>query len=407
MNRTFASTALVACFWLLTSSSSSYSQDQDLQGKWGLGLNVGGQRLFGDLTNVGFGLGFEGVASYRILKFADVALALGYNQLKLVGSTTDFFNADIKGSFEIISKGKFRPFVSLGAGTLGKSGFWEAAFFGGGGFRFLVDRRFVLGVGADYRHTTTDALDGPPAGKSKDGYLNVRAGLTYYFPSSTYESEQIIANERAPLFEVSEEGDTSEEPSENSSRSELETKNMEEYIKLKSRIDELNQNMNSKEQEIQRLQSRLSERRKTLALLEKKAAGQRSLSIPKTTSMSGFNEIYQQALINYYNKNYAEAVSLLRLLIKQYPDHELASHCQYWIGRNLFALNQFKQAADELTKVLAYENSSKKDETLLLLGKTYLKLGAKEKAKEVFNRLLRECPNSELVVEARDTAQKL
>jgi TolA-binding protein len=406
MNRTFASVALATCLWLLT-SPNSYSQNRESRGKWGFGLNVGGQRLYGDLTNVSIGIGFEGLASYRFLKFADVALALGYNQLKFAAITTDFFNADIKGNFEIVSKGTFRPYVSLGAGTIGKSGVWEAAFIGGGGFRFLLDHRFALAFGADYRHTTTDALDGTLAGKSKDGYLNVRAGLSYYLPSSTYGAEEIIANESAPFFEVANEGDPFEEQQQSQSNPELETKNMEEYVKLKSRIDELNLNMNSKDQEIQRLQSRLNERRKTLALLEKKAAGQRSVSIPKTSSMSGFNEIYQQALINYYNKNYAEAVSLLRLLIKQYPDHELVSHCQYWIGRNLFALNQFKQAADEITKVLAFEHSSKKDEALLLLGKTYLKLGTKENAKEAFNRLLRECPNSELTAEARDSVQKL
>ncbi|MFQ5770777.1 MAG: tol-pal system YbgF family protein, partial [bacterium] len=186
-----------------------------------------------------------------------------------------------------------------------------------------------------------------------------------------------------------------------------ETMNMEEYVKLKSRIDALSQGIDTKENEIERLQGSLSERKKLLTSLENKAAKQPMKNLAKTSSMSGFSEIYEEALANYYNKSYSEAISLFKVLLQQYPNHTLASNCQYWIGQSLFAMNRFQESIDAFYKVLSYERSLKKDESLFILGKAYLKIGSGERAKESFSRLIREYPNSEFVEDAKTYIGKL
>ncbi|MFQ5769948.1 MAG: outer membrane beta-barrel protein, partial [bacterium] len=194
MNREVRIWALIVSLFAFT--AVSYSQvTQVATNKWSVGLNVGGQRLYGDRTSVGVGLGFEGFITNRLLKFADLSFALGYSQLKYkfttIPSTTDLFNADLKGNFEVVSRGLLRPFVTVGLGVVnfhilnsGIGRFWDATLFGGGGFKINFNSRFDWIIAADYRFTTGDNFDNIiNEGKSKDGYLNVRAGVAYKLPT--------------------------------------------------------------------------------------------------------------------------------------------------------------------------------------------------------------------------------
>ncbi len=408
MNRKFVAFSLLV-FFLTT--SVSYSQEYN--DKFGLGFNAGGQRIYGDITDVGIGIGFEGMGTYRILRFADLMLALGYSQLKydhpILGNnnTTDLFNIDLRTNFELISRGIVRPYVTLGLGALnfhvgntgGSGRFWDAAVIGGGGLKFRVSPQVALAIGADYRHTTGDDFDAQRGG-TKDGYLSVRGGFAYYFQTAGSEASGIIADSRAPIFEV--EDDPFATPEQGAEAfAGGDTKDMEEYAKMKSRIDELNQWMEGREQEIARLQSTLSERKRQLTTLEKKAAVQPPIALSKSSSMSGFSQVYEEALTNYYNENYSESLSLFRLLVQQNPSHSLVSSCHYWIGQNLFALNRFSEAVDAYNKVLDNERSSKRDDALFHLGRAFLKMGNGATAKQFFSRLINECPSSEFVAEAR------
>lgn len=420
MNRKFAA-ALGFVFFLTT----TFSYSQEYNDKFGLGFNAGGQRIYGEgrLTGVGIGIGFEGFASYRILRFADLSLAIGYSQLKYdvpIGqvlpagtNTTDLFNLDVRTNLELISKGIVRPYLSLGVGELsfhvgnsGRGRFWDVAFIGGGGLRFRVSPKSAVTIAADYRHTTGDGFDGLPPSGAKDGYLSVRGGFAYFFPTAATEASGIIADNRAPIFEIeddpfADQGQVSNDPIGSNG------KEMEEYVRMKSRVDELNQWMEGREQEIARLQSQLSERRKQLNTLEKKAASQPPVNLPKSSSMSGFSQVYEEALTNYYNENYTESLSLFRLLLQQNPKHPLISSCHYWIGQNQYALNRFTEAVEAYQRVLDNNRSSKKDDALFQLGRTFLRMNNSATAKQFFTRLINECPGSEFVGEARTQMAKL
>ncbi|MCH8953841.1 tetratricopeptide repeat protein [candidate division KSB1 bacterium] len=388
-------------------------------GKFGVGLQGGVQKFYSDFLNAPLGPGIDGFVSFRYLKFADLSMALGYSQLKAGVGKNQIFTADLKTDLELISKGLFRPLVSLGAGMISYQSFpgrkLTPAFFGGGGFRFRLSPKLAWHVVADYRFTLTDQIDNFAGGKSKDGYLNVRTGITFYPGGEEEGRPQILADLRAPLFEVEADPDTyrpfQDEPFydnvDGGMPGQQEAKDMEEYVKFKSRIDALSQDMDSKEKKIIQMQNALNERKRTLASMENRAEKQPGRSLPKNSSMSGFSEIYEEALINYYNKNYTEAISLLRLLLQQYSSHSLASNCQYWIAQSMFSMNQYGDSIDEFYKVLSYQRSLKKDDSIFLLGQAYLKIGEGERAKESFTRLIREYPHSEFVQGAQSYLRNL
>jgi tol-pal system protein YbgF len=415
-------TSLGLAVFLLLFTLSSTSHAQGFKSKFGFGLNIGGQRLYGDRTSVQLGVWFEGLINYRILKFADIAFALGYSQLKYklptsVSNTTDLINADLKGNFEIISKGLIRPYLSLGFGVIsfnvynsGKGRFSDATLFGGGGVKIHLGNQFDWIVGADYRFTTSDELDNiglSPEGKSKDGFLNVRAGVNYHLASPDDETPQILAMEKAPFYEIEGTPGSVVGGQKYPANAEQETKNMEEYVRLKSRIDDLAERIDSKEKEISNLQLQLNERKQKVTYMEQRAEKKSPVPIGSSSSMSGFSEIYERGLTNFYNKQYSEAISLFQLLLKQYPNHSLVSNCQYWIGESYLAMGRYQESIDAFYKVLSFPRSLKKDDSLFHLGKAFLKIGSGERARESFARLIREYPNSEFVREAKEYLGKL
>lgn len=377
--------------------------------------------MYGDKKS-GIGAGLEGSVMYRVLPMADVVLSAGYSQLKYhdpgFKRFTNLINVDLKGNFEVISKGMIRPFVTAGLGiinfkhqnsTFGR--FSDAAFFGGGGIKLRLNRSFDSFVGADYRFTTADELDdrtlGGKQGNANDGYLNVRAGVSYFLPGKQREVPQVVAMENVPFDQLDSAELASEGQGSVASNPDTETKDMEQYIKLKSRIDDLSDKIDSKEGTISQLRRHVENKKQQVASLSKTVSRNPSVNLRPSTNKSGFADIYEEALAYYYNRNYNQATSLFSLLLQQYPTHALAANCQYWIAECDYQLGRYQDAIDASFKVLGYRRSPKKDDTLFLLGKTYLKTGSGSRAKESFDRLLREYPQSEFVFEARDYLSKL
>jgi len=147
---------------LMACTSAGFSQS----GKFGVGVQGGLQKFYGDFPKSLFGPGIDGFVSFRYLKFADLSMALGYSQLKAGVGKNNVFTLDLKTDLELISKGLFRPLVSLGAGMVSYQSFpgrkFTPAFFGGGGFRLQFTPKLAWHIGADYRFTRRDQDTGSP-----------------------------------------------------------------------------------------------------------------------------------------------------------------------------------------------------------------------------------------------------
>ena len=395
----------VLCFLLFLSGTSS------AQSKHGVGFTIGGQGFLGDRPNSGLGLGFDGIYQYQISQYVGVQSGFGFSQVRYkIGAATNptnIINLDLRANFELPVHPIFTPFLSAGFGLVGfhvktfqPGGLYaDAAILGGGGFKIKVSPKFQWITYADARITTGDALDFLAAGKGDDGYWSLRTGVIYNLGGG--DEPDVIARERFPYDEFSEPDFVSQAGASGGA------KDLEEYIKLKSRIDELAGNIDSKEKEISDLQNSLNDQKTRVTTLASDASNQPSRSISKQSSLSGFGPIYEEGLANYYNKNYDEAISLFRHLLEEYPTHSLASNCQFWIGESMFRMGRFDDSVGELLKVLRFDRSLKKDDAIFYLGRAYLNVGSGQKAKNAFNRLVNDYPTSDYVADASSYLNRL
>jgi tol-pal system protein YbgF len=398
---------------------------QGLKGRWSLGAGVGAQKLFGD-TGVNtdkFGFGVDGSLGYRLSNRAGLMLTAGYDQLPFTISpdpsnyATNLFFGDLKFDFELL-KGSFRPYLSAGAGILnfvvkrdstGRSlkteRFSDGAFLGGGGVRLLLGQKAMIDLGANYKHTTGDDLDAFRPGGTNDGFLTVRGGLTLVLGGP--RSDGMIAMEEVPVETVQPE-DVDDlrsrlDEMEGGQEGVKNGQDMEQYVKMKSKIDDLNQQIDTKEAEISTLRQSIQQKKESIGELEAAPS-----TAPVNVDLSqGYPKAYEAALNLYYGKRYPEAIQAFNQLLAQFPSHSLASNCQYWIGECYFGAGDNAKAVEAFNQVLSYQRSLKQDDALLMLGKAYMKLRQPANARQALDRLVKEFPNSEFVSKAEQMLSKI
>ncbi len=395
--------------------------------KFGIGLNAGLQNLYGDKIPAGVGLGSELAFRYFISDRFNTSLNLGYGQLN-DGFTdksfsTDVINFDLKTNINLFTH-KLRPFITLGAGgisstynrekdyikqfddstTVGTS-LTNLALILGGGFDFILSPKLALNAFVDYRHTNSDELDGgynSQYSKTNDGYLNGRVGLTYFLGKPAPKKQKGVPGLEEMQLEAEE--DTGLIAWEEALREAAETDEAgEEYTDLHSRVQELNQKLEQRNQDIQSLESQLSSQEQRIRELEKElneVSGQMRAG-------GDYKQNYERALQLFYSKQYSQSLQLFRSLRDQYPNHKLASNCQYWMGENYFGMGQYSQATQAFLSVFSYDFSYKFDDATIMLGRCYQKMGDNENARKYFQQLLNDYPDSEYVSAAQKWLNRL
>ncbi len=400
--------------------------------RMGLGFNIGGQKIYCEHPHTGFGFGAEVYAKYKLSPRSFVTGALGYGELSdgtafydESSFTTDLISMDMKAGLNLITEGMYIPYAYAGLGVFNfkYSGFDERFFDGsmflGGGLEARLNPVVALDFSMDYRYTTGDDLNGINY-SAKDGYLNIKSGITYYmnpqFTGGGSGDPEFQVSERAPIEEI--EGVTEDSPDQElnalieglDSYEEASDANMamEEYIKLKSRVDQLNDAIRQKELEIEELKAQLSLRKEKVAELEnnlRRRGG--ALSASLNVDLNDFATSYEQALQHFYSREYDAAIYLFSMLLETSGNHKLASNCQYWLGECYFGQGDFANAVDAFQRVLPYERSYKKDDALLMLGRSYIKMGDRASAKQMFDELIYNYPDSEYIEKAQNYANSL
>lgn len=399
---------------------------QGMKDRLGLGFNVGAQKLYCDIYHTSFAFGGEGTVKYLVGSKLSLVGAIGYGQFtetRPYNFTTNLINADLKGHLALTSPRRIIPYLTLGLGVFNwqyqsNPRYFDGSLIFGGGLEVVLQPRTSLELYADYRHTTGDGYDGIVR-QEKDGYLQVRAGFTYYFKDRRAPQEkpsELIAMDEADLaawlgkeeapdtakFKAFEKKLAATEASESKVT-------MEEYLALKSKLDELNRVIAEKEREIEALRTELDFRVDRIAELEDELRKKR-VSAPAAgpAAVSGdFSASYEEGLRAFYARNYTGAIETFSTLLRQYPDHRLASNCQYWIGESHFGLGDYTAAKDAFDKVFNYDFSYKKDDAALMLGRCYMKLGDNERARSSLEALLRDYPDSEYASKAESYLRRL
>lgn len=110
---------------------------------------------------------------------------------------------------------------------------------------------------------------------------------------------------------------------------------------------------------------------------------------------------YNQALNLFRQFKYQQAINEFQNLLEDGIAEDLVDNCEYWIGECHYGSEKYSDAIDAMQKVINLAGSNKKDAAYLVLGQSYERLGERNKAREAFQLLEKEFPDSEFTKRAR------
>jgi tol-pal system protein YbgF len=170
-----------------------------------------------------------------------------------------------------------------------------------------------------------------------------------------------------------------------------------EQIKIDS-LETDNVNLKQKlvklEQDNSTLGSRLTDMEAKLkAELDKAAAP------PKPPPVTATYEGAQKA---FSEKRYDDAIQLFQALLDGGIAEDMADNCHYWIGESQFGKKAFAEAMKHFEMVSQYKTSEKKGDAYFMMGRCYEALGDKAKAKEAYEKVVKDYPTNNNVKKAKE-----
>lgn len=171
-----------------------------------------------------------------------------------------------------------------------------------------------------------------------------------------------------------------------------------EKKKLEDKINSLEKQIKQKDNTIADLNAKISIQADELQ--KRPVSNSSSTTIVSDISMEEYQSRYDEGREEFEARNYNAAIPLFESLLSASAQHSLSDNAQYWIGECHFALGQYNAAIIDFEKVFTFPKSNKLDDAQYKLGLCYLKKGDKTKAREEFDRFLKEYPKSELTSKA-------
>ena len=131
------------------------------------------------------------------------------------------------------------------------------------------------------------------------------------------------------------------------------------------------------------------------------------VNVPAPTSDNPM-EVYQAAYRDYQRGNYDLALAGFREFLGRYPNSELSSNAEYWIGESLYSQKKYSEAIEQFNGVVnKYPKSDKAPGALLKKGYAYLALNDRPRAIVQFQYVVHEYPSSRESALAKDRLKQL
>lgn len=234
-------------------------------------------------------------------------------------------------------------------------------------------------------------------------------------PQQTSEEELLLLTQSAQAYSENEFGPI--EPSNETTKSQ----NTKAYTNFADQINYLENVLEEKSTEKQKLEKEIQRYDQQIAQFENKGNQAGSGFTMKKASFveeSGshinsdfandykpisnddFEISYQDALQLFHENRYNDSANQFYQLLQINPKHKLADNCQYWIGECRYAQGYYHQAIVEFTKVSAFDAADKKDDAQLMLGLCFMKLGEKQSAHSELNWFVSTFASSEYINKA-------
>jgi tol-pal system protein YbgF len=125
---------------------------------------------------------------------------------------------------------------------------------------------------------------------------------------------------------------------------------------------------------------------------------------------------YEQGFSLYAEGRYADAIDRFRTFLQNYPSSDYADNALFWIGECQFRLGEYERAVLTFEDVVKrHPDGNKVADALYRQGVSLLEIGKRNKeervygsaAREIFERIVKEFPESERVSEAKVQLEKL
>jgi|GEM_PF-350146 len=356
---------------------------------------------------------------------------------------------EVKVGYDILQKERFSPFLFAGAqgymfNTINDSKLYgDGTLFGGGGFRYELNQKMNIYASGDYRYALTDPakakywvakagvslnlnprkksretmeypmdesdlalqalfkdMGGQEQPASQDDKPTEEDALALLFTEEESSADGVKTESVDPLDELFRTDTGSDDAMPSASGN---TAAAPEVNRLMARINDLRNEMEQKDRELIDLRGKVAANEKNIMQITRGVAGQMAGYTDNALAeldFQNFKSGYQQALKHHYNKDYSRSIQTFRALLNAQPDHRLASNCQYWIGESFNAMGRHSEAIAAFNKVLNYNSSYKLDDALIMSGIVNLKIGNENDARQNFQRLVSNFPDSEYAPKA-------
>ncbi len=107
------------------------------------------------------------------------------------------------------------------------------------------------------------------------------------------------------------------------------------------------------------------------------------------------HRLYDRVMDEFRHRDYEAALAGFRFFLEIHGQSVLASNAQYWMGECHYRLGRYKEALTAFYNVVSYYPLSQKlGASTLKIGQIYTKLGDKEKARMMYDRVLDQHPDS-------------
>ena len=116
---------------------------------------------------------------------------------------------------------------------------------------------------------------------------------------------------------------------------------------------------------------------------------------------------YEEALKLFNARKYDAAMASFQAMLDGGAKDDIADNCKYWVGESQFAKAKYSDALKSFQAVMKYKNSEKKGDAQFMIAQSYEKLGNKAKAKDGYEKVVKDYPMSKNVKRSKERWAKL